>query len=454
MKTVVRNHVAALTLLALAAASVVPAPAAAQHWTQYTQPTISAMTLDGDHGLQPGSVLRVRVNATPGANWASATLGDSGIQVPLREQFPGTYLGSHAVRHGDRIDPMQQMSVRLDYAGRLAAQNFSYPATFRALASSTAQADARGPIIERFVMRSPGALERGRELRFRLVGTPGGDAWLDIPGVIRGVDLDEVRPGVYEGTYTVRRRDNLDAFSRAVASLQSGNQRSTAQAVIRGEADTAQRYGTDARGPEITDMSPRHGDRVREDGRTVITAHFADEGSGIDPSSVRMRLNGRDVTDRARITGNGIRFRDDLEAGRYTVELAARDRSGNLGTRSWTFDVVGDDRLGGGPLPLDVTSHSNNAVVDADGAFDIRGRTAPYATVRVQVESVTSVAGFLGLTQPVADQSVQADRYGNFRVAVQPRSLPLPGSRYDVRLSATSGSQTAEERITLQARRG
>lgn len=91
-----------------------------------------------------------------------------------------------------------------------------------------------------------------------------------------GVDLDEVRPGVDEGTYTVRRRDNLDAFSRAVASLQSGNQRSTAQVVIRGEADTAQRYGTDARGPEI--------------------------------------------------------FRDDLEAGRYTVELAARDRSGNLST--------------------------------------------------------------------------------------------------------------------------
>ena len=88
--------------------------------------------------------------------------------------------------------------------------------------------------IERFVMRPMGRIESGRELRFRLVGTPGADAWLDIPGVIRGVDLVEVRPGVYEGTYTVRRRDDLDAFGRAVATLRNGNQRTTARVDVRG----------------------------------------------------------------------------------------------------------------------------------------------------------------------------------------------------------------------------
>lgn len=98
-----------------------------------------------------------------------------------------------------------------------------------------------------------------------------------------------------------------------------------------------------------------------------------------------------------------------------------------------------------------MTSHSNNAVVDADG-FAIRGRTTPYANVRVQMESVANLAGLRGLSQPVADRSVQADRNGSFRDS--PAALPIPGSRYDVRLTATSGSQSAQERVTLQPRRG
>jgi hypothetical protein len=49
---------------------------------------------------------------------------------------------------------------------------------------------------------------------------------------------------------------------------------------------------------------------------------------------------------------------------------------------------------------------------------------------------------------------VQADRNGNFSVNVTPRGLPIPGTRYDVRLTATSGSQTAEERLTLIQRQG
>jgi hypothetical protein len=93
-------------------------------------------------------------------------------------------------------------------------------------------------------------------------------------------------------------------------------------------------------------------------------------------------------------------------------------------------------------------------VVDARGNLSLQGRTAPFANVRIQVESVASVGGLLGVTQPVADQTVQADRNGQFSVLVSPRGLPIPGTRYDVHLTATSGSQTAEERLTLIQRQG
>jgi hypothetical protein len=357
------------------------------------------------------------------------------------------------------------------HKGPTIARNFSWPPGFQALAMGANAAPAAVPAaaagIDRFVMRNAGRLEPGRELQFRLFGAPGGDAWLDIPGVITGVDLAESRPGVYEGTYTIRRRDNLDAFPRAVATLRSGSQRVTARLDMRGgDRDWAERREDrreerqaqgDRVAPQISDMTPAHGDRIGERGRTHISARIADEGSGIDVNGVRLRLAGRDVTGDARITENEVHYRGDLDPGRYTAELTARDRAGNSTTKSWTFDILDRDRerVGGGdrggPLPLQITSHGNNATID-NGTLTLTGRTAPHATVRVQVESVASVGGLLGVTQPVMDQTIQADRDGSFRVAVTPGPVAIPGSRYEVRLTATSGTQTAEERITLQRR--
>jgi hypothetical protein len=189
-----------------------------------------------------------------------------------------------------------------------------------------------------------------------------------------------------------------------------------------------------------------------------IGARLADEGTGIDPASARLRLNGRDVTADARVAPDEIQYRADLDPGRYTAEVTVRDQAGNATTKSWTFDVTPGDRVGvapGGPLPLNITSHSNNMVIDANGNLAIQGRTVPNASVRVQVEAVANVAGLLGLTQPVADQTVLADPNGRFAATVTPRGgLPIPGTRYEVRVTATSGSQTAEERITLIQRQG
>jgi hypothetical protein len=188
--------------------------------------------------------------------------------------------------------------------------------------------------IDRFVLRPGGRIVPGRELRFVLAGMPGGQAWADIPGTAR-LDLREVRPGVYEGHYTVRRRDNPDAFERTVGTLQRGNQRVTAQVELRGGG-----VARDERPPQVTDMTPLHGERVGEWRRTQIAARLSDEGSGIDVDSVRLRVDGRDVTDRARIGADEVRYRGDLGNGRHTAEITVRDRAGNVTRRAWSFDVV------------------------------------------------------------------------------------------------------------------
>lgn len=452
MQARLRSTVAAMMLLAPVAASFVAQPVQAQTRATVATPSITNMALNSDAGLSAGATLRVQVYATPKARRATLALGDSGITVPLRERTAGNYTGTYVVRRSDHIDPTQLMTARVTFGNRTYSRQFNYPAAFQALAMGAAPSSMA---IERFVMRPMGRIEPGRELRFRLVGTPGADAWLDIPGVIRGVDLEELRPGVYEGRYTVRRRDDAAAFGKAVATLRNGNQRATARVDLRGrDEDFGQApAGRDDRAPLITDLTPANGERIGERGRTHISAHLGDEGSGIDRDSVHLRLNGRDVGPDVRVSESEVHYRADLDPGRYTAELTVRDRAGNATTKAWTFDVM-PDRVGTGPLPLTVTNYRDNAVVDANGNLAIQGRTAPFANVRVQVESVANVAGVLGLSQAVADQTVQADRNGNFGVNLNPRGLPIPGTRYDVRLTATSGNQTAEERLTLIQRQG
>lgn len=380
----------AAAMLLAPAALTFVASPAAAQQRSAAQPAITNMSLNSDAGLSPGATLRVQVQATPDARRATITLGDSGIAVPLQQDSPGKYAGTYVVRRSDRIDPLQPTTARLTYGERVYSRQFNWPPAFQALSMGA----ARG---------GPPVAERGR----------------------------------------------------------------------------------DQRSPEITDLTPANGDRVGDRRDTRISARLADEGSGIDPSAVRLRLNGRDVTADARITEDRLVFREDLDPGRYTAEVTAHDRAGNMTRKTWTFDVIERDRVaerdrdndraagrdrdndrvagrdrdrdryaGSGPLPLQVNSSGNNMEVDAQGNLNIRGRTVPYATVRLQVESVADAAGRLGVSARVADQTVQADANGRFDATIRPRGLSMPGIRYELRVTATSGAETAEERLTLVHRRG
>lgn len=101
-----------------------------------------------------------------------------------------------------------------------------------------------------------------------------------------------------------------------------------------------QRHYRDQRPPRIVHVTPEHGDRVGDQRRTRIAARFRDGGSGIDPASVRLRVDGHDVTRYARVNDEGIRFREDLAPGRHVAEVVVRDRAGNATRHAWSFVVV------------------------------------------------------------------------------------------------------------------
>jgi len=94
---------------------------------------------------------------------------------------------------------------------------------------------------------------------------------------------------------------------------------------------TAWNFSTsDLTGPSVTVIKPATG-MLFTTGSMVI-ATVSDTGSGIDPNSIEVRLNGVLSTGSNRITGNTLYhiFQLTLADGTYTLEVKVKDNAGNL----------------------------------------------------------------------------------------------------------------------------
>jgi hypothetical protein len=229
MRHALRSKVA-LAVMALApiGAAMIASPAAAQTYqyrvAESRQGSINNVSVNSDGGLRPGATLRLQVYATPGARWASVALADD-VRVPLRERAPGEYVGTHVIRRGERLDPTRTMTVRAGWGEGPVTMAVNYPPSFQALAMGAGPAAPAQ--VSSFAMwpRDPDRLDPGEVVHFRVDGTPNARASVSIPGVLRGLQLREERPGHYVGSYTIGREDDTDAFSDAVAVLRSGGER-------------------------------------------------------------------------------------------------------------------------------------------------------------------------------------------------------------------------------------
>ena len=235
-----------------------------------------------------------------------------------------------------------------------------------ALVAAPAAAQHQGsarPAVGSLALNADAGLAPGSTLRVELSATPGAQ-WAEV--VLGGsgirIPLRERHPGQYVGRHVVRQSDRIDPLQVMTARVAAG-QASVArnfsypaafQAMAMGAP--ANGYGSAGRGagprrwdrqaPTIGAVTPQQGERIGERGVTRITAHIEDAGSGIDPASVALRVDGQDVSDAIRLNEDQLRYRADLAPGRHTAELMVRDRAGNTSTKSWSFDVVQADRYG------------------------------------------------------------------------------------------------------------
>jgi hypothetical protein len=84
--------------------------------------------------------------------------------------------------------------------------------------SSNARLDVEAFDVEQVVQLSPGT-----RLNFSLYGTAGAIATLRIDGAARDLQLQEVRPGAYEGSYVVDAQDRIPPGGHVTATLRRGD---------------------------------------------------------------------------------------------------------------------------------------------------------------------------------------------------------------------------------------
>lgn len=418
--------------LAVALVAASPQLVSAKSDNKYS-PQISNFSIDAQQPITPGSDIDFTLEGTPRGQ-ASVRINGVNRNINLREVSNGVYQGSYTLSRRDQLgaQPTARATLRQRGVTTFVTQAFA--------TTVVAAPQASLPVIERFGVTPVARIEPGAELRFVVTGTPGGRALLTIEGVVQGVALPEVKPGRYEGAYTIRRNDNFPASLNISMALEANGQ------VARSKLNQA--LLVDARPPTIKNLAPRNNEVVN--GSPIsLSATFDDMGGvGVDPKSVKLMIGGQDQTRNASITAQFLTWRGDLPAGTYPVEVVAADNAGNAVRQNWSFVVAGPQTPAAAAVfPLEITNHANNAQVPS-GLVEVRGRTAPDSKVDIQVQAIAALAGIFGINQQILNQSIRSDAAGNFAFTFQPQ-IPIPGARYEATITASRGDQSREVRLVL-----
>jgi outer membrane lipoprotein SlyB len=134
----------------------------------------------------------------------------------------------------------------MHFKRQLTALSFALATAFSMALPGAAQAqtsatNVRAP-IETFGVQQVQSLRPGEVLAFTLNGTPNATVTLQIAGATAGVRMAEVRPGEYEGEYTVRRKDRLTSDSLVTARVVKNGRTASAtlsKSLLQGARDPA-----------------------------------------------------------------------------------------------------------------------------------------------------------------------------------------------------------------------
>jgi hypothetical protein len=189
--------------------------------------------------------------------------------------------------------------------------------------------------ITDFGVSARGPLRAGEAFSVTLHGTPGGNASFDIGTYVVGVPLpeDHAAPGTYHTTYRVPDGVNFGRTS-IYGHLNVG-------VTSAPRAEASQLIVVTTTPPQIVDIAPSFGLTVNNNRPSIYATYRTPTDVGISVSSVRVEVNGLDVTPSSTRTDSFVTYSPSvsLNDGPVNVRVSVADNAGNVVQRSWTFNV-------------------------------------------------------------------------------------------------------------------
>lgn len=197
---------------------------------------------------------------------------------------------------------------------------------------ASAQAPEGAAKIERVDLAADRPLRAHDRVDVTLRGTPGGAATFDIGSYVTDLAMSERGAGTYVGSYVLPAGANFTDVP-IIGHLRVRG--STAPDVQASRALSAS-----SSPPGVTDFAPDENARVNTN-RPAIYATFAADAVPVNPSSIIMWVNGRDVTANCVRSAQFIQYMPaySYPLGPVRVTVRVSDRAGNTTTKSWTFTI-------------------------------------------------------------------------------------------------------------------
>lgn len=356
MRAQLRNQLAALFFLAPAAVTFTALPSTAL--AQPATPQVRGLDVSSDHGTYPGSRLRFVLHGSPGADAAVHIRGIQG-RIPLREVEPGVYVGRYVVARGDRIDEGSPVRAIMSRGNRTVTANYNLPEGL----GNVAVAPAPQLRIERFDVVPVDRLTPGTELRFSLEGAPGAVATIAISG-IADIRMREVRPGHYEGSYTIKRSDAAAHPSGPiVASLRAGDR------IVRAELRQPLMASERAAPANIASAEPR--DRGREQARPAhahVPIQILSPGNNAHVDGSFARVRGRTTPLASIEVAVHAQPGDSGASHRIWEQVVRADENGDF-----EFNFVAPSPAPGTRYDVSMTAHTPDATSESHLVLYQRG---------------------------------------------------------------------------------
>jgi outer membrane lipoprotein SlyB len=208
---------------------------------QNAAPVINGFDVEPAQHLVAGSELVFTLYGTPGGT-ARVRIGGATGSLLLDQVEAGVYEGTYTIRQRDRITASSTATANLRVGNQVATSVLDESLLVVANGGRRNSPAAQVLTIDRFNVDPPNRLVTGADLYFTLSGSPGGVADIRIAGVKGKFALDEVKPGVYEGAYTIKDRDRIAADAAVTATLRRDNHETSAvlgQSLIAGSVARA-----------------------------------------------------------------------------------------------------------------------------------------------------------------------------------------------------------------------